>query len=296
MKKAVTLASTLIIVAMLAACGNTDKSENNGDKKETAKTTTSQAVKEKKNTEKKADSDKQTTTKKETSDKDNKSDQSTTTGTKTPTTKKEDPTKETPAKKPATPKDSSKTTKGAFSLSPEGFKVSNVAPILGGNVTNIYVNSDASFVKIFRNLTITINQVKAEKLTAPTKKAPASDPQSYLNGKNGYVVTLDVSIQNRSNKDVIYKANEISLMNASKSVGGSLDNFVPDAYKLVGSKKDPFVFAPHKTARGLVTFTMDEATYDSIKNNTKIGVLNPDDFDNTLKDKDDDIVVPYNIH
>lgn len=295
-------AISLLIIAMLAlaACGNTDKTEKNTDKEKTAKTEESQKTKEKtkekiqkKATEKKEENTSEKATEKKESA--NKSSNQQASKKENSTNKQTSKKEKTTKKNTPTNKSSNTTQKAKFSLSSNGFKVSNVEPILGGNVSNVYLDNKASFIKIFRNLTIKINQTKVEKILSPTKKVAASDPESYLNGKDGYVVTLDVSIQNRSSKDVIYKANQISLMNGSKSVGGSLDNFVPSSYMLSGSSKDPFVFAPHKTARGLITYTMDAATYNSIKNNTKIGVINPDSFDTTVKDKDEDIVVPYTI-
>lgn len=97
-----------------------------------------------------------------------------------------------------TPKSPAKTE--AFSFSPSGFKVSTVESILGGDVTTTYLSSSKSFQKDFEALTLFINQYKVEHVINPTKEVSASNPESYLANKNGYVITLDISIKNNSKK------------------------------------------------------------------------------------------------
>ncbi|SQC64993.1 Uncharacterised protein [Listeria fleischmannii subsp. fleischmannii] len=65
----------------------------------------------------------------------------------------------------------------------------------------------------------------------------------------------------------MYKAEEISLVGASKSTGGSLDNFVPSNYHLTGSTADSYVFSPGKTVEGYITYMMDDAKYEDFKAN-----------------------------
>ncbi|EAE3522111.1 DUF5068 domain-containing protein, partial [Listeria monocytogenes] len=160
-----------------------------------------------------------------------------------------------------------------------------------------YLSSSKSFQKDFEALTLFINQYKVEHVINPTKEVSASNPESYLANKNGYVITLDISIKNNSKKDKMYKADQISLLGASKSVGGSLDNFTPSGFHLIGSSSDPYNFTAGKTARGLLTFTMDEATYNDLAKDSQIGVPDPSRFDSssTKGSSQDNVVAPFPI-
>ncbi|MBC6297203.1 DUF5068 domain-containing protein [Listeria sp. FSL L7-1517] len=208
--------------------------------------------------------------------------------------------KNTPSKNntdSTSPENNENETTPTFSLSTTGFKYSNVKPVLGGTVTTTYLSSSPSFQKIFQNLTIEINQYKVEHVVDANKTVNASNPESYLANKNGYVITLDLSIKNTSTKDKMYKADQISLVGANEFVGGSLDNFIPTNFHLLGSKADPYIFTAGKTARGLLTFTMTEALYNDLAMDPKIGVPNPDKFDSSVsQDKaGDNIVVAFPV-
>ncbi|MBC1968920.1 DUF5068 domain-containing protein [Listeria sp. FSL L7-0233] len=192
---------------------------------------------------------------------------------------------------------STDTSTPAFSLSATGFKTSNVSSVLGGTVTTTYLSSSPSFEKIFEYLTIEVNQYKVEHVVGANKSVSASNPESYLANKNGYVITLDLSIKNTSSKDKMYKADQITLVGANEFVGGSLDNFVPSNFHLIGSKADPNIFTAGKTARGLLTFTMTEDVYNDLAADSKIGVPNPDKFDASVSaaNAGDDVVVSFPV-
>ncbi|MBC2127226.1 DUF5068 domain-containing protein [Listeria marthii] len=192
---------------------------------------------------------------------------------------------------------STDTSTPAFSLSAKGFKTSNVSSVLGGTVTTTYLSSSPSFEKIFEYLTIEVNQYKVEHVVGANKSVSASNPESYLANKNGYVITLDLSIKNTSSKDKMYKADQITLVGANEFVGGSLDNFVPSNFHLIGSKADPNIFTAGKTARGLLTFTMTEDVYNDLAADSKIGVPNPDKFDASVSaaNAGDDVVVSFPV-
>lgn len=289
MKKWMVIISIISLVILLGACGKDDN-----EKKQAEKTTTEST------TEKPESSSKETNKATETKKKDttDSSDKAATTDDKESTAPKEEKketSKSTDTKTQEKPKSPAKTE--AFSFLTSGFKVSTVKSILGGDVTTTYLSSSKSFQKDFEALTFFINQYKVEHVVNSTKEVSASSPESYLANKNGYVVTLDISIKNNSTKDKMYKADQISLLGASKSVGGSLDNFVPSDFHLSGSSSDPYNFTAGKTARGLLTFTMDEATYNDLAKDSQIGVPDPSRFDSgdTKGSSQDNVVAPFPI-
>ncbi|ACK39907.1 DUF5068 domain-containing protein [Listeria monocytogenes] len=288
MKKRIIILAVLVVlliggvVAGVYASGNSAKDNNkDNESKTTAKKTTSTP---KKTTD---------TEKKETTTKDSVTDD------KGVVTKgSSDVEKNAPAKSnsSATDKSSSPATP-AFSLSTSGFKTSNVSSVLGGTVTTTYLSSSPSFEKIFENLTIEVNQYKVEHVVGANKAVSASNPESYLANKNGYVITLDISVKNTSSKDKMYKADQITLIGANEFVGGSLDNFVPSNFHLIGSKADPNIFTAGKTARGLLTFTMTESVYNDLAADSKIGVPNPDKFDASVSEAKagDDVIAAFPV-
>ncbi|EAD7657157.1 DUF5068 domain-containing protein [Listeria monocytogenes] len=284
MKKWMVIISIISLVALLGACGNNDNEKDQEDKSTTDSTT--KKAKSSSNESNKAAETKEN----DTNDKAATTDK----GSSNPT-KEEKDTSTTDTPKKETPKSPAKTE--AFSFSPSGFKVSTVESILGGDVTTTYLSSSKSFQKDFEALTLFINQYKVEHVINPTKEVSASNPESYLANKNGYVITLDISIKNNSKKDKMYKADQISLLGASKSVGGSLDNFIPSGFHLIGSSSDPYNFTAGKTARGLLTFTMDEATYNDLAKDSQIGVPDPSRFDSssTKGSSQDNVVAPFPI-
>lgn len=298
MKKWIIIFTVLIILlvsgVVIGVYANSSNTDAKPDKAKTS-TTTNKPKSTTKEEKKPADT---ATDKKDSS---NETSKDTVTDDKGVVTKgSSDVEKNAPAKNSTGSKEQNKSetpTTPTFSLSTSGFKTSNVAPVLGGNVTTTYLSSTPSFQKIFQNLTIEINQYKVEHVVNADKNVSASNPESFLANKNGYVITLDISIKNTSTKDKMYKADQISLVGANEFAGGSLDNFVPSNYHLIGSKSDPYNFTAGKTARGLLTFTMTEDVYNDIASNPKIGVPNPDKFDSTIsQDKaGDDIVVAFPV-
>ncbi|WP_099223121.1 DUF5068 domain-containing protein [Listeria costaricensis] len=188
-------------------------------------------------------------------------------------------------------------TSGTFSLSTTGFQVSNVLPVTGGTVKTTYLSSSPSFVKDFDNLVITVNQYKVESVQGATKQIDAADPTSFLQNQDGYVVTLDVSIKNKTGQDITYKPDMINLVGASELTGGSLDNFVPSSYHLIGSEADPYVFTAGKTARGLLTFMMNNSKFEDLAKNSRIAVPSPSKIDANLKNQGDpnDVVASFPV-
>lgn len=180
--------------------------------------------------------------------------------------------------------DTSETTKqtiAAPQISKAAFSTSNVLPITGGEVTTVYGNYSPSFIKDFNSLVVRINQYKVERVQNPTKEMDVYSPESYMK-KGGYVVTLDVSIFNKTTKNITYKAEQINLVGKSKSTGGSLDNFIPNNYHLTGSTADPYVFSPGKTAEGFITYMMDDTKYADFKASPSVAVPSPGVFDASL--------------
>ncbi|EFS03632.1 putative secreted protein [Listeria seeligeri FSL S4-171] len=292
MKKRIIILAILIVLLIggfvIGAYALSDSAKKEEDKP-TTETKTKKTESTPKEDNKKAETEKQETTKDSvTDDKDVVTKGSSDAEKNTPTKNKTDSTNQNGNQSEATQ---------TFSLSTTGFKTSNVAPVLGGEVTTTYLSSSPSFQKIFQNLTIEINQYKVEHVVNANKTVNASSPESYLANKNGYVITLDISIKNNSSQDKMYKADQISLVGANEFVGGSLDNFVPTNFHLSGSKADPYNFTAGKTARGLLTFTMTEAVYTDLATDSKIGVPNPDKFDSNIsQDKaGDDIVVAFPV-
>ncbi|EAH4443132.1 DUF5068 domain-containing protein [Listeria innocua] len=288
MKKRIIILAVLVVLliggVVIGVYANGNTAKDNEDKKTTAKKATSTP----KDTNKTVDTEKKDTVKDSVTD------------DKGVVTKgSSDIEKNAPAKSGGNSTESNTNTPStpAFSLSTSGFKTSNVASVLGGTVTTTYLSSSPSFQKIFQNLTIDVNQYKVEHVVGANKSVSASNPESYLANKNGYVITLDISIKNTSSKDKMYKADQITLVGANEFVGGSLDNFVPSNFHLIGSKSDPNNFAAGKTARGLLTFTMTEAVYNDLAADSKLGVPNPDKFDSTVPEEKagDDVVVSFPV-
>ncbi|EDE2228978.1 DUF5068 domain-containing protein, partial [Listeria monocytogenes] len=202
MKKWMVIISIISLVALLGACGNNDNEKDQVDKSTTDSTT--KKAKTSSNESNKAAETKEN----DTNDKAATTDK----GSSNPTKEEKDTSTTTDTPKKETPKSPAKTE--AFSFSPSGFKVSTAESILGGDVTTTYLSSSRSFQKDFEALTLFINQYKVEHVVNSTKEVSASNPESYLANKNGYVITLDISIKNNSKKDKMYKADQISLLGA----------------------------------------------------------------------------------
>ncbi|WP_239256447.1 DUF5068 domain-containing protein [Listeria ilorinensis] len=290
MKKWWMIALILSLAVFAAACGNEDKEKADDSKQEVSKK-----------------AEKKATTK------DDSKDDSATSEDSTADSTQQDSMKDTADSSAQSSGDSSTTsnskensdtdqngtsTDGTFSLSQTGFQVSNVLPITGGTVKTTYLSSSPSFVKDFDNLVITVNQYKVESVQGASKQMNAADPTSFLQNQDGYVVTLDVSIKNKTSQDITYKPDMINLVGANELTGGSLDNFVPSSYHLIGSQADPYVFTAGKTARGLLTFTMNNSKFDDLTKNSRIAVPSPSKIDANLKNQGDpnDVVTSFPVN
>ncbi|ECL7895529.1 DUF5068 domain-containing protein [Listeria innocua] len=263
--KKLSLVLLILGISLLTACGGGN--EDNADKKEQKETSKNTEV-EKNNT-KKPNS-------KENTDK----------STEKPQEKTEDTPEKNEAsikneqhnKEETTQKAENKTEKKAVpatsSISQTTFNQSTTLPITGGNVTTVY-NSTSPKMFFFGPLNITISKYKVESVVGSDKQIDAYSPESYLGRRDGYVVTLDVIIQNTTNSTISYKADHISLNGKGISKGGSLENFIPVDKQL---NHTSVVFPGMTKQEGYVTYMLNNEDYAKLKQGTTITANNPNDF------------------
>ncbi|HAO6504318.1 TPA: DUF5068 domain-containing protein, partial [Listeria monocytogenes] len=160
------------------------------------------------------------------------------------------------------------------SISQTTFNQSTTLPITGGNVTTVY-NSTSPKMFFFGPLNVTISKYKVESVVGSDKQIDAYSPESYLGRRDGYVVTLDVIIQNTTNSTVSYKADHISLNGKGISKGGSLENFIPVDKQLNHTSA---VFPKMAKQEGYITYMLNNEDYEKLKEDTTITANNPNDF------------------
>lgn len=279
------LVSLIIIsIAVLAAACGADSANSDSDKTKTN---------DKQETTKKKESSKEEESKKEEAKPESKDENANTTSEnkeekiepEKPASDEKQSQAEAPSEKATEPAKPAVKTISGPQISKATFQTSNVLPITGGQVETVSGNYNPSFIKGFNSLVVRVNQYKVERVQNPTKEIDVYSPESYMQN-GGYVVTLDVSIFNETTKNIMYKAEQISLVGASKSTGGSLDNFVPSNYHLTGSTADPYVFSPGKTVEGYITYMMDDAKYEDFKAKPSIAVPSPSKFDASVPKND----------
>ncbi|WP_163652476.1 DUF5068 domain-containing protein [Listeria sp. PSOL-1] len=284
--KKVSLVSLLLLLSLFAvACGN--KSEDKS--KSSSESTPKESQKNEQNSNKDSDESKKEEQKSSTDNSQEEQKQADSKNNKTNDSADANQTNED--NKAAKQKAAT-----SFSLSTEGFKVSNLLPVVGGTVRTAYLNSTPALKKDFGNLVFEINQYKVEHVKNATKQVPQTTPESYLAKREGYLVTIDLTVKNKTSKNIMYKPDMINIKSATQSAGGSMDNFVPSAFHLSGSK-DPYQFLAGKSTRGLVTYMLDVPKYNALKKETKIVLPNPNSIDsNSPKSTDSkDAVLNFKI-
>lgn len=261
--KKLNLIFLILGISLLTACGGGN--EDKADKKEQKETS--------KNTEIEKNNSKKTNSKEKT----DKSTEKAQEKTEDTSEKNEQPNKEeTPQKaENNTEKNTEKKAVPATSsISQTTFNQSTTLPITGGNVTTVY-NSTSPKMFFFGPLNVTISKYKVESVVGSDKQIDAYSPESYLGRRDGYVVTLDVIIQNTTNSTVSYKADHISLNGKGISKGGSLDNFIPVDKQLNHTSA---VFPKMAKQEGYITYMLNNEDYEKLKEDTTITANNPNDF------------------
>lgn len=257
--KKLNLIFLILGISLLTACGGGN--EDKADKKEQKETS--------KNTEIEKNNSKKTNSKEKT----DKSTEKAQEKTEDTSEKNEQPNKEeTPQK--AENNTEKKAVPATSSISQTTFNQSTTLPITGGNVTTVY-NSTSPKMFFFGPLNVTISKYKVESVVGSDKQIDAYSPESYLGRRDGYVVTLDVIIQNTTNSTVSYKADHISLNGKGISKGGSLENFIPVDKQLNHTSA---VFPKMAKQEGYITYMLNNEDYEKLKEDTTITANNPNDF------------------
>ncbi|EBF5115169.1 DUF5068 domain-containing protein [Listeria monocytogenes] len=257
--KKLNLIFLILGISLLTACGGGN--EDKADKKEQKETS--------KNTEIEKSNSKKTNSKEKT----DKSTEKVQEKTEDTSEKNEQPNKEeTPQK--AENNTEKKAVPATSSISQTTFNQSTTLPITGGNVTTVY-NSTSPKMFFFGPLNVTISKYKVESVVGSDKQIDAYSPESYLGRRDGYVVTLDVIIQNTTNSTVSYKADHISLNGKGLSKGGSLENFIPVDKQLNHTSA---VFPKMAKQEGYITYMLNNEDYEKLKEDTTITANNPNDF------------------
>nr|WP_246414930.1 DUF5068 domain-containing protein [Listeria farberi] len=250
---------------MLTACGSGDN--DNPDKEAQKETSKNTEVEKNKSKEPK---------RKEAADKSAEKAQEQTEGT--PEKNKASIKNEQPKKEEATQKSEKSTETKAVpaesSISLATFNKSATLPITGGNVTTVYTNTSPKML-FFGPLNITISKYKVESVTGSDKQIDAYSPESYLGRRDGYVITLDIIIQNTTNSTINYKADHISLNATGISKGGSLENFIPIDKQLNHTRE---AFSGMTKQEGYITYMLNEEDYEKLKQDTTLIANNPNDF------------------
>ncbi|EAC9076980.1 DUF5068 domain-containing protein [Listeria monocytogenes] len=257
--KKLNLIFLILGISLLTACGGGN--EDKADKKEQKETS--------KNTEIEKNNSKKTNSKEKT----DKSTEKVQEKTEDTSEKNEQPNKEeTPQK--AEKNTEKKAVPATSSISQTTFNQSTTLPITGGNVTTVF-NSTSPKMFFFGPLNVTISKYKVESVVGSDKQIDAYSPESYLGRRDGYVVTLDVIIQNTTNSTVSYKADHIALNGKGISKGGSLENFIPVDKQLNHTSA---VFPKMAKQEGYITYMLNNEDYEKLKEDTTITANNPDDF------------------
>ncbi|ELU8148746.1 DUF5068 domain-containing protein [Listeria monocytogenes] len=257
--KKLNLIFLILGISLLTACGGGN--EDKADKKEQKETS--------KNTEIEKNNSKKTNSKEKTGKSTEKAQEK----TEDTSEKNEQPNKEeTPQK--AEKNTEKKAVPATSSISQTTFNQSTTLPITGGNVTTVY-NSTSPKMFFFGPLNVTISKYKVESVVSSDKQIDAYSPESYLGRRDGYVVTLDVIIQNTTNSTVSYKADHISLNGKGISKGGSLENFIPVDKQLNHTSA---VFPKMAKQEGYITYMLNNEDYEKLKEDTTITANNPNDF------------------
>lgn len=257
--KKLNLIFLILGISLLTACGGGN--EDKADKKEQKETS--------KNTEIEKNNSKKTNSKEKTDKSTEKAQEKTEdTSEKNEQSNKE----ETPQK--AEKNTEKKAVPATSSISQTTFNQSTTLPITGGNVTTVY-NSTSPKMFFFGPLNVTISKYKVESVVGSDKQIDAYSPESYLGRRDGYVVTLDVIIQNTTNSTVSYKADHISLNGKGISKGGSLENFIPVDKQLNHTSA---VFPKMAKQEGYITYMLNNEDYEKLKEDTTITANNPNDF------------------
>ncbi|WP_118907654.1 DUF5068 domain-containing protein [Listeria weihenstephanensis] len=284
MKKLLMVGTMSVMMLGLAACGSEADSKSAESDKATPTTEEKQVQKEEVKQEAKQDvNSDDSTTKKEDIAKDEEATKNTETTTDAPDTKKETvtvkPKTETPKteEKTTVEQKPAATTTAGFSLTPEGFKQSAVAPKTGGTVALINLNTQPQTAD-FGPLKVTVKQYKVESVTGANKKMDPYSPESYLANQDGFVVTADVIIENTTTSNINYLAERIQINGGGVSKGASLENFVPTAYQLSGSTASQTTFPAKSKREGAITYMLNKENYYTLVHLTKLVVPNPNDF------------------
>ncbi|AIS62318.1 MULTISPECIES: DUF5068 domain-containing protein [Listeria] len=165
-------------------------------------------------------------------------------------------------------------TAAVSSISLSEFNESATSPITGGEVTTVYTGTNPKYA-FFGPLNITISKYKVESVAGSDKQIDAYSPESYLGRRDGYVITLDVIVENTTNSTITYKTDRMSLTGKDISKGASKENFIPTE-RILNNSSDEF---PSMTKKeGYISYMLNQEDYDKLKQSTKLTANNPNDF------------------
>lgn len=250
-------------VCLLTACG-TDDNEKKANQKETevAKKETND-----KSNKKAADQ----TTEKEPDQIDKTKEKEQTQTDKSTEKKSEEDNNETDAAKES---EAVKPTAATSTISLNEFNESATLPITGGVVTTVFTGTNPK-IAVFGPLNITISKYRVESVVGSDKEIDAYSPESYLGRRDGYVITLDVIVENTTNSTIVYKTDHTLLNGTGISKGASKENFIPND-KILNNSSDEFLGKSKK--EGYITYMLNQEDFDKLKQSTTLTANNPNDF------------------
>lgn len=271
--KKISLIMLVIGLSILTACGTSDndkkveEKETEVAKKETNKESNKKAADD---TAEKDQEQTNKTTEQEQTDKaeENSSADDQTTSDEENKTETEKETETTPPKA------------ATSAISQSEFAESATLPITGGTVTTVYTGTNPQQA-FFGPLNITISKYKVESVVGSDKQIDAYSPESYLGRRDGYVITLDVIIENTTNATIDYKADRMLLNGKNISNGGSKENFVPND-KMLNNSSDEFPSMSKK--EGYITYMLNQEDFDKLKQSTTLTVSNPNEYNSPAID------------
>ncbi|MBC1341984.1 DUF5068 domain-containing protein [Listeria welshimeri] len=271
--KKISLIIFVLGFCLLAACGNDNdvkKDEQNNEQKETTKSNSNKKS-DKKDTE--TEDQKQEEQKEQEKQADKTSEKKSDSNIKEKDLE-EKATKKTEIDKKKKESEVTQAKPVTSTISESEFNKSNTLPITGGNVVTVY-NSNNPKLLSFGPLNITISKYKVESVVGSDKQIDAYSPESYLGRRDGYVITLDVIIENTTNSSITYKADHLTLNGKDISKGGSKENFIPND-KVLNNTNDEFPSMSKK--EGYITYMLNEEDFAKIKQSTTLTASNPNDF------------------
>lgn len=140
----------------------------------------------------------------------------------------------------------------------------HIAKESGGTVTVVYTNTQPNYVHNMDGFTVSVDEYQIVKVTNMKKEATIPfDDQT-----DGYVVTAKVTLDNSTGKAMYYtNSYRIQVTNEFDYISSDINKtFVPKEEQLRSkTETEASKFSPGEKVTGLVTFTLTNQEFDSLK-------------------------------